>query len=192
LNFFFVSTRGILTVIFVAGMVCGGCSIEARAQSSAIFDEVSVSVASTQKVGARRAGIACFPNGSLRSGDFVGGSRDLKSALEDAIDRLVGGNKPRGIRVSLSAIQARLCARSWGLGDRRNYSGSAHFSFLWSAPSVKERAEEISMDLPKAEAREPEAIFQIAVDVLVSRILFQFGPGGNSSGPRRGSSTSGS
>lgn len=74
------------------------------------------------------------------------------------------------LTVRLRAMDVRLCARGWGLGNRRALSGRAAFLFGWSANDGSVREERIELVLDKDAAAEPDAIMAMALRELARRI----------------------
>ncbi len=132
--------------------------------------------------GARRAGLLCMPNGSLRVRDFVSGEsefqgvvRDALAAAQPAAAALVSDGTTLTIR--LMAIDAKLCARAWGAfgrGDRVSLSGKAAFTFDWAvADKVGSRGDtsQVSFEVARTEAATADQILRSAVDRLLAIIV---------------------
>lgn len=115
-------------------------------------DPVMISVApirydikSEQKLGPKRAGLICLPNGSLSF-------RDLRlpppeTTTKTVSDRLIVGglkvapldptgfaDQPTPYRMVATVVNIGLsvCAKRWGLGDTTSVTGSANVTIQWS------------------------------------------------------------
>ncbi len=94
--------------------------------------------AGNEKVGAKRAGLACLPQGTTRVGDFVSLPDDILLPLRQEFERRgfavdvadqPAPSLPRLI-VRLENISATLCADSW-VANRSRLKGRATFKFSW-------------------------------------------------------------
>lgn len=110
-------------------------------------------VAQNQKVGEKRAGLLCLPNGSLRFGAFVLPDSEMISAT--LAKRLAGDGRSvvrpdeawddRGTpryRVFPVITQLNLsgCAKRWGFGDTNRIKGFAQVSIRWTIYDKLQRA----------------------------------------------------
>lgn len=91
-----------------------------------------------EKVGPKRAGLACLPQGSTRVDDFVSLPADILLPLRHEFEKrgfaVDVTDKPAPLLprliVRLEKISATLCANSWW-GDRSRLKGRATFKFSW-------------------------------------------------------------
>lgn len=113
--------------------------LPAFAAQPAVFHlSAELSPARSEKVGPKRAGLACLPQGSTRVDDFVSLPDDILLPLRHEFERRgfavdvadqPAPSLPRLI-VRLEKITATLCADSWW-GDRSRLKGRATFKFSW-------------------------------------------------------------
>ena len=108
------------------------------AQPAVFHLSAELSPTGTEKVGPKRAGLACLPQGSTRVDDFVVLPDDILLPLRHEFERRgysvdvadqPAPSLPRLI-VRLEKISATLCADSWW-GDRSRLKGRATFKFSW-------------------------------------------------------------
>src|SRR6185369_8080131 len=99
----------------------------------------STPASSTGNVGPKRAGLACFPNGSVTASDFVRVADEFASPLSDemslrgfVVERASQVETTDHISIELRTIVASVCAPSWGLGDKLTVKGHAIFGFRWT------------------------------------------------------------
>lgn len=111
---------------------------------------VGSSLGDDEVVGAKRAGLACLPNGAIRWGDVAtGGTMDQREIVQDAAEdaglpvtplgmiRDGGARSVLNLRGAIRAASFSLCARGWGfggiggVGDRARMSGDATLSVEW-------------------------------------------------------------
>lgn len=99
------------------------------------------------KIGSKRAGLLCFPNGALRWGDVA--RRGDESLIASASAALAASGlsladppseifenraPPSRFRITgvVTELSASLCAPGWGLGQREAYKGSGRLRIVWS------------------------------------------------------------
>lgn len=129
--------RGIATLLVILGSQFA--TVPAFAGQSTKFHlSAELYPAGNEKVGPKRAGLACLPQGSTHVGDFVSLSDDILLPLRHEFERRgfsvdvteqPAPSVPRLI-VRLEKITATLCADSW-LTDRSRLKGRATFKFSW-------------------------------------------------------------
>lgn len=91
------------------------------------------------KVGPKKAGLACLPNGSVSAVDFVRVADEFATPLADLlanrgykVTREAAKSSPVSVSVQLIGIDASICAPSWGLGDKSSVKGHVRFLFHWT------------------------------------------------------------
>lgn len=110
------------------------------------------------KVGSRRAGLMCLPQGVLRWSDLASaGSMDQREAVQDVLEDAglavtplgeasetgVRGRRHLRVRGTVIAAAFSLCAKHWGLGNGKALSGDTGLDIEWRAESLA------SDDLPR-------------------------------------------
>jgi hypothetical protein len=104
---------------------------------------VGSSLADEDRIGVKRAGLACLPNGVIRWGDVAtGGNMDQREAVQDALEDAGLPVTPLGLsddndrrpalrlRAMVRAADFRVCARHY-LGDAKAYSGDVALDIEW-------------------------------------------------------------
>lgn len=129
------------------------CGAEARGQVARqpaarvyVVDRIRDLISEDEKVGTRKAGLMCLPNGSLRWKDVsTGANIDQREIVQDVLEdrglRVASLGAPgptrRQVRLRgiLKAADFTLCARDW-LGDHNALSGNARLEIEWRAEEV--------------------------------------------------------
>lgn len=132
--------------------------------------------------GARRAGLMCLPNATLRVRDFVFGGSDFNgivsaalAAAQPAAAALVSDGTT--VSIKLVSIDAKLCARNWGVfgrGDRVSLSGKARVTFDWTvtgAAGSKHETSDVAVEIARSDPAPPDQILRKAVDRLLAIIV---------------------
>lgn len=135
----------------------------------------------TDAAGVVSAGLACFPSGRLRIADFVRSESAFRDAVRDAFSGDPNAPRLNGkatISVALKSIDARLCARGYGvfgMGDRRSMSGESKFAFDWTYQpnegDLKMGSTQVIIKLKKSEAQPVDAILMLALARLKQQML---------------------
>ena len=114
---------------------------------------VGSALADEDKVGVRRAGLACLPNGPIRWSDIAtGGVMDQREIVQDALEDAglpvtpLGSTGDRAgppalrLRATVRTADFRLCARHY-LGDARAFSGDVALDIEWRVESAVDGSE---------------------------------------------------
>lgn len=122
-------------------------------------------------VGPVRAGKLCLPNGKLKGSDFLTSPRDLQLLIEEVLAARPTDERVRPVsEVRLTALQVKLCARSWGafgIGRRPNLAGESRFSFELVGPDGTMTPVPVTITLDGKSAMTPGQIVQEAVRRLL-------------------------
>jgi hypothetical protein len=128
----------------------GGAAAIAAPGDRPIYAVVRVgsALAGEDRIGAKRAGLMCLPNGVLRWGDVAtGGAMDQREVVQDALEDAglpvtplgttdrASGRPALRLRASIRAAGFNLCARHY-LGDARAYSGDVALEIEWRVEST--------------------------------------------------------
>lgn len=139
-------------------------------------------------VGPVRAGKLCLPKGQLRGRDFVADQHEFGLIVRQGIDALapeararLGAGSDPVVNLRLSAIDVKLCAKSWGafgFGDTKSLSGNARFVFAWSSLEGigPEHEVEVRLQPQKRDALTPPAMLRGAVAQALERIASEQAP----------------
>lgn len=134
----------------------------------------TVAIASEDGVGSLSAGKLCLPKGRLRTRDFVASGDAFQLLLNESAQALGNRDRLRSSAISLTAIDARLCAKGWGAfgtGDTQALSGKAAFRFEWvptGSDARQSRLIDIAFD--GKGARPPEDYLREAVRRLLMQL----------------------
>lgn len=136
-----------------AALLALACTSAARAAGPApiyAVTRISSAIDDGEKVGSKRAGLMCLPQGVVHWGDVAtGGSLDQREIVQDALEDAgvavtplgeVGGGGERAhlrVRGTVRTAAFRLCAKRFGLGDAKTYSGDVAIEMEWR---VEDRA----------------------------------------------------
>lgn len=142
----------------------------------------TVDAAPRDRAGKRRAGMLCLPNGKLRVRDFVPSDGDLQLVADRALKYFGPKAAPLiadGVvfEIRLKSINANLCAHSWGvfgLGDRKDLSGKATFTFAWTLTRPqrpREATSDVLLDLHGDDAATPVEIMEMAVERMLDTVV---------------------
>ncbi len=134
------------------------------------------------RIGHLRAGKVCLPNAALYFEDLYVSKSRLNELVYLAVQNLPAGKfksrvKATGLNLRLVDVDAKLCAKSWGLfgsGARDQLSGTVRLVFQWShgsAPLVDQQSLEVA--IPSDEARPKDAIARLTMDRLIADLAGQ-------------------
>ena len=151
-------------------------------QANAAPPALSVHFPLQEKVGPLRAGRLCLPRAAVSGVDFVTDSGQFALLVRQALDvRATNGKKRLGdgasvkVDLTLTALSAKLCAKSWGVmgfGDTKSLSGVSNFTFMWR--HAGEAAEPVKLDVSvRTETKDgmtPPLILRRAIEVALDRI----------------------
>jgi len=134
------------------------------------------------RVGSLSAGIFCLPRGSLYREDFVGSVSDFRDVVESELANYrerasTDVEKSLGLeRVALRSIDARLCAKKygvWGTGEQSALSGRISIQFdvdrLVAGRAITS-TRTIAFDIEGAKAMTARQIFAKAVSQLIAEL----------------------
>lgn len=176
--------RNSATRLWAAIFICILPNTPTAAQSSAQNPIINVftDLQYRTRVGHLRAGKLCLPNAALYFDDFYVSKSRLIELVYLAVHNLTAGKfkskvEAEGLNIRLVDVDAKLCARSWGMfgsGARDQLSGSVHLAFQWSfgsAPLGDQQS--LDVDVPSSEARPKEAIARLTVDQIIADLARQ-------------------
>ncbi len=128
-----------------------------------------------ERVGTKRAGTMCLPNGSIRWGDVAGlSAMDQREIVEDAFEDAgvavtplgIGADHAARLRGTVRAAHFSMCARHWLAGGSKALSGAAMMSVEWrleaadGAPVVA-HASDIAREIDASHAAPLGAIYRL-------------------------------
>ena len=134
-------------------------------------------VAPEEKVGSVSAGLMCLPKGQLRVADFVDGRTGFTQSVFEAWKLRSNLVTVQIAEVHLTAVNVKLCARSWGLfgrGDTKSLSGRVEFRFrrlLANAGAAQTSDDTVAFTLEKRDALPASEILVKALRILFDRSL---------------------
>lgn len=106
------------------------------------------------RIGVKRAGLLCMPNGAIQWGEVsTGGTMDKREIVQDALEDAGLPVTPLGavevrdrrpvlrLRATVRAANFSLCARHWGMGDAKALSGDVALEIEWRVESAANGSE---------------------------------------------------
>lgn len=109
---------------------------------------VTTTLKSNEKIGRKKAGLVCLPNGTLDAQDIKVGLADsakgIIKALSNAGLTAVSSDdfaaapseraaySVRWLKAVVTGADFNVCAKKWGMGDRQRVSGKAALAVAWS------------------------------------------------------------
>lgn len=143
----------------------------------------NVTIPSGARVGTRKAGLVCLPSGFFKRSDFVSSDEVLKSAFSDAKNQMSSlegiSFDVSSLRLALTGIETKLCARRWAFGQTDAFSGTAKFTFRWlleaAESDVDDVTETVTIEIraSKDEPLSPNEFLRSALGVLIGKIASQ-------------------
>ncbi|MGB3929099.1 MAG: hypothetical protein WBL20_09055 [Sphingobium sp.] len=144
---------------------------DAPATTSAPTIRAAIGFPLEDVVGPVRAGKLCLPNGKLTGSDFVTSPRDLQLLIEEVLAAKQSDERVKPVsEVRLTALQVKLCARSWGafgIGRRPNLAGESRFSFELVGPDGTTTPVPVIITLDGKSAMTPDRIAHEAIRRLL-------------------------
>lgn len=144
----------------------------------------SVAMALDRRTGIAGAGLACLPQGVTTGRQFVADGEEFSAMVRSElaelspaiVARLPFAGAGHG-EIALAGIESKLCARGYGVfgrGDTKSLSGSARFSFDWSATragaSPRTGSSRIELRLGKHDALTPPGWLRLALRRLFAEL----------------------
>jgi len=116
--------------------------------------EVTTQFTAGEKIGSKKAGLVCLPNGSIRwTKDLVLSEAELRTALSQGLNGSDGHfaqsessifREPDRAKYLIAAHISRakfdVCATRWGLGDRHAIKGTGRITIDWKVYSTADRS----------------------------------------------------
>jgi hypothetical protein len=120
---------------------------QSRSPASFFLSDVRVAVPNEVKLGPKRAGLLCLPNGSIRLGRLNLTGPFLRGAVEEALSKteisiatndsaaMDGTPVPYRLVGTITSVRLSTCATGWGMGDRSSVKGHADVVVNWELAS---------------------------------------------------------
>ncbi|MDX3910389.1 MAG: hypothetical protein QHC67_11275 [Sphingobium sp.] len=121
---------------------------QAPGQAVYIVLPVTTDIARADKIGNKGAGLLCMPNGTLNGEDIqselAGGAQSVVDSLKTAGLSAITSEgfspeiseasayRTRWVKVAIKSATFSVCAKKWGLGNKRGYTGSATLQLNWA------------------------------------------------------------